>query len=131
MESIIYWLGKPVNHELYPWANWGQKLSAFTMSWRGFQPEMEVYAGGIEISIQEENREIWLEVMTYAIREVFPVSLKLVVMENTPEGSVFALMPEESVQLALSGKCNVVTLTEGLRHHLLPVVHEHRRVAGH
>lgn len=131
MENIIYWLGKPVSHELYPWTNWGQKLSAFTMGWRGFQPEMEVYAGGIEVSIQEENRELWLQVMTYAIREVFPVSLKLVVMENTPEGSVFALMPEESVQLALSGKCNVVTLTEGLRHHLLPAVHEHRRAAGH
>lgn len=131
MENIIHWLEKPVSHELYPWTTWGQKLSAFTMGWRGFQPEMEVYAGGIEISIQEENRELWLQVITYAIREVFPVSLKLVVMENTPEGSVFALMPEESVQLALSGKCNLVTLTEGLRHHLLPTVHEHRRAAGH
>ncbi len=130
IESIVFWLGKPFNPEAFPWAKWGSKLSAFTMGWRGFQPEMEVFAGGIEISIQEENRKLWMEVITYAIREVFPVSLKLVIIEVGAEGSVFALMPEESVQYALSGESNVLTLTEGLRQHLLPSVHEHKRLAN-
>jgi len=131
MGSIIFWLEKAVNPEIYPWAKWGSKLSAFTMGWRGFQPEMEVFAGGIEISIQEENRELWLKVITYAIQEVFPVSLKLVVIESRKDDTtVFVLMPEESVQYALTGDSSVLTLTEGLRQHLLNPGHEQRRAAN-
>lgn len=131
IQRVIGALESWANPEIYRWAYWGTKLSEFTMGRFGFQPEMKLFSGGIEISVQAEHECTWFEVIGYAVQEVFPVSLKLAVLEQDEEGCVMVLMPEESVRFAVLGESNVLTLTEGLRRHLLPAVTEqHRRAIG-
>jgi len=127
VESLEGWM----NPKNYPWVYWIKGISEFALESYGFQPEVKLFSGGVEMSIQAEHEQTWLKVMAYAIRELLPVSLKVVVIERNEEGSVLILMPEESVRLAVFGEDNVLTLTEGLRQYLLPVVHEqHRRAVG-
>ena len=131
MDGVVAMLENWANPEVYRWAHWGKGLSQFTLDNFGFQPEMTLFSGGIEMSVQAEHERAWFEIITFAIQDRFPVSLKLVILEQTQEGCVMVLMPEESVRFALLGESNVLTLTEGLRQHLLPsVVHEHKRLAN-
>ncbi len=130
MDGVVAMLENWANPEVYRWAHWGKGLSQFTLDNFGFQPEMKLFSGGIEMSVQAEHERAWFEIITFAIQDRFPVSLKLVILEQTQEGCVMVLMPEESVRFALLGESNVLTLTEGLRQHLLPSVHEHKRLAN-
>ena len=130
MEGVATMLENWANPEVYRWAHWGKGLSQFTLDNFGFQPEMKLFSGGIEMSVQAEHERAWFEIITFAIQDRFPVSLKLVIIEQDKEGCVMVLMPEESVRFALLGESNVLTLTEGLRQHLLPSVHDHKRLAN-
>lgn len=119
LESIVTRLESWVNPEVYPWATWAEKLSAFTMRNWGWQPEIRCFAGGMEISIQSDNEHLCYLVLLNAIR-CLQVPLRLVIVEQSESGSLFTLMPEQEVLFALSSDGNVFTLTEGVRRLLRP-----------
>lgn len=127
LESIVNRLESWVNPEVFPWATWGRKLSAFTMDRWGWQPEIRCFAGGMEISIQADNEHLCYLVLLNAIR-CLQVPLKLVIIEQSESGSLFTLMPEQEVLFALSSDGNVFTLTEGVRKMLRPGHEKERAV---
>jgi hypothetical protein len=119
LENIVNRLESWVNPEVFPWATWGRKISAFTMERWGWQPEIRCFAGGMEISIQADNEHLCYLVLLNAVR-CLQVPLRLVIIEQSESGSLFTLMPEQEVLFALSSDGNVFTLTEGVRKLLRP-----------